>query len=223
MDKIHGLFFRDARYNAMGHIVAEIYKDAIYEPFLYGRKDLTIFDLGANVGVFSYYASQYAKKIYAIEPSKEHLEVLNKTIEFNNLQGIVTPYNFALSIKDDKGKLSHYSNTTMYSLYENLATGNNTGLQKTGEEDVSLKRLDTFFREENIEHIDFMKMDVEGVEYEILGSDSFSKVAPKIDEIVIEVHSYSGRNPNQIVDSLKLNGYEVSQIPNDALLLHAKR
>lgn len=223
MNDIKGLFFRDAKKNAIGHITSEIWRDGVYHNFLHGKKDLTIIDAGANVGFFSFYASEYAKTIFAIEPAVEHFEVLKHMIDYNKLEAIVIPFKFALSIKDDKGILSHYSNTTMYSLYENLAVNNTTGLSKTGEEETTLKRLYTFFKEQKIEHVDFLKLDVEGVEYEILGSDSFANVADKIDQMVIEVHQYSGRHPNQIVNALQLHGFEVLQIPNDATLLVATK
>jgi FkbM family methyltransferase len=123
-------------------------------------------------------------------------------------------------MKDDEGELTHYSNTTMYSLYSNIK--GSESLKVTGKEPVKLKRLDTFFKEQKIEHCDFMKLDVEGVEYEILGSDSFKNVSDKIDQLVVESHTYSGRHPSQIIDALKLRGFEVSQIPNEAILFHAK-
>lgn len=201
--------------------MAEIYKDAIYLPALSGKKDLTIIDAGANIGIFSYFASQFAKKIYAIEPSQEHFEVLQYMIKYNKLDK-VTPFKFALSMLDKSEEaLSHYSNKTMFSLYGNIAENNTTGLVKTGIENVELKRLDTFFKEQKIEKCDFLKLDVEGVEYEVLGSDSFANIADKISQMVVEVHGYSGRNPQQIVDSLESRGFEVKQIPNDALLVWA--
>ena len=221
MKPIKGLFFRDAKYNSIGHIIAEIYRECIYHNFLNGKKNLTIIDAGANVGFTAFYFSEYAKVVHAIEPAKEHMEVLKKMIEFNGLQDIVKPHNFALSIKDDVGELTHYSNTTMYSLYPNIK--GDSRLSVTGKEPIALKRIDTFFKEQNIEHCDFLKLDVEGVEYEILGSDSFSNVAQKIDQMVVEVHNYSDRNPSQIVDALRLRGFEVKSIPNEAMLFYAKR
>ncbi len=216
---LHGLFFvPPIDQNFIGHIAAEIWKDQIYFPYLNGRKDLTIIDAGFNVGIFSYYASQFAKKIYAIEPSKEHVEVGKYMLDFNKITNVET-FQFALSIKDDEGVLTHYSNKTMYSLYPNV-TGTITN---TGGEKVKLKKIDTFFKEQNIEHVDFLKLDVEGVEFEILGSESFKNVSPKIDCLVVEVHNYSNRNPSQIIQSLQLNGYQVQQIQNDAILFVAKR
>ena len=223
MKDIKGLFFRNALDNAVGHIAAEIWKDYIYHPFFENKKDLTIIDAGANVGFFSFYASEFAKTIYAIEPAAEHIEVLKHMVQYNKLENIIKPYQFALSIKDDDGELTHYSNTTMFSLYPNIVGMSKNGLKETGKEAVKLKRLDTFFKEEKIEHVDFLKLDVEGVEFEILGSDSFSNVASKIDQLVVEIHNYADRNPQQIIDALRLNGFEVLQIPNDAALLYAKR
>ena len=223
--KYKGIYYNGTiQENAIGHIVAEIYKDGIYYPYFQGKKDLVVIDCGANVGLFSQFASSYASQIYAIEPSKEHFDVLNFMLTENEIKN-VKPYQFALSIKDGEDFLTHYTNKTMYSLYQTLAEipGVTGGLAVTGKEPCKLKRIDTFFKEEKIEHVDFMKLDVEGVEYEILGSDGFKEVAPKIDKILVEVHGYSGRNLQQIVESLKNNGYKVSQISNEAMLLIAQR
>jgi FkbM family methyltransferase len=223
--KYKGIFFTEPiESNALGHQMAEVYKDGIYYPYFQDKKDLTVIDCGANVGLTSFFFSHYAKIVYSIEPSSEHIEVLKYMLAQNEITN-VKPFQFALSIKDDVGELTHYSNKTMYSLYQTLASlpGSVGNLQVTGKEPCKLKRIDTFFKEENIEHVDFMKLDCEGTEYEILGSDSFKNVAPKIDKILVEVHAYSGRHPNQIVESLKNNGYKVSQIPNDTLLLVGER
>ena len=221
--KYKGIYFTEPiEAYALGHIMAEVYKDCIYYPYFQGKKDLVVIDAGANIGITSFFFSHYASKVYAIEPSVEHIEVLKYMLEQNEIKN-VTPHQFALSIKDDEGDLTHYTNKTMYSLYQTLATQSTNGLEVTGTEPVKLKRLDTFFKEEKIEHVDFLKLDVEGVEYEILGSDSFKNVADKIDKILVEIHAYSGRNPQQIVEALKNNGYKVQRVPNDATLLIAER
>ncbi len=77
--------------------------------------------------------------------------------------------------------------------------------------------------EEKIDHVNLLKMDIEGIEFELFGSESFAKIAPKIDTIVGEIHSYSGRNPMQLVDALKTNGFEFYKVANDAQLFIAKR
>ena len=64
-----------------------------------------------------------------------------------------------------------------------------------GKELVKCKTLDTVFKENKIEHIDVLKIDVEGTEHMIFGEKSFGNVAPKIDLIIGEAHwnlSYGG-------------------------------
>jgi len=68
-----------------------------------------------------------------------------------------------------------------------------------------------------------LKVDIEGNEIELFNSRSFADVASKIDMILTEQHSWSGRNHNQLIEALKENGYEVSGIPNQAELVFAKR
>lgn len=223
MENLNGIFFiPPIEGNAIGHIMEEVYKTGLFEPFIPKKKEGTVVvDCGANIGILSYYFSSRFDKIYAIEPAKEHMDVLKHMLEYNKITN-VTPFQFALSMYDKKNEnFYHYTNKTMYSLYGELdksptATGD---LRQTEIEKVELKRLDTFFKEQNIEHVDLLKMDIEGVEFEVLCGDSFTNVADKIDTVVCEVHQYGGRNPNQILDALRLRGFEVSIIPHDATLV----
>ncbi len=97
------------------------------------------------------------------------------------------------------------------------------GMQQTGKERVQTIRLDTFFKENNIDHVDFMKLDAEGSEADILCGDGFQNIADKIDMIFIELHVWMNRNPEQIRESLKMNGFKVEKIENEAVLWIATR
>ena len=68
-----------------------------------------------------------------------------------------------------------------------------------------------------------LKLDIEGSEVELLSSEGFSIVAPKINIIIGEIHSWNGRNPNQIKDALKTNGFNLETVPNDANIFVAKK
>ena len=212
------LFFNEPlEKNFIGHIMAEVYKDRVYAPFLEGKKDLTILDIGANVGITSYYFSQFAKQVYSLEPSEEHFVVLDTMLKFNKIEN-VTPINKALYIKEGEFDFGGPDNNfTMRSLHSaNWQEGKSS-------EKVKATTLPKLFEEYKIEHVDFMKLDVEGSETEIISSSSFKEVASKIDTIVCETHSWSGRNENQIVDAFRFNGFKVDRIPNDASLLVAQR
>ena len=71
--------------------------------------------------------------------------------------------------------------------------------------------------------VDLLKLDVEGVEFEILGGDGFANVADKIDLIVGERHGFSQRPESQLKDSLAANGFDYLTVENDAALFIAKK
>lgn len=215
---MHGIFFSEPiERNFVGHIMAEVYKDRVYAPFLEGRKDLTIVDIGGNIGITSYYFSQFAKQVYTLEPSLQHFDVLTTMLKYNKIEN-VTPINKALYFKDGEFDFGGpVNNGTMRSLHS--ATWQDGKPNET----VSAISPVTLFRDFEIEHVDFMKLDVEGSETEIISSSAFKEVAPKIDMIVIERHAWSGRHENQLTDALKDLGYNITVIPNDASLIVAKR
>lgn len=215
--KLHGFFFHPPiSANYLGHQFAEIYRDGVYAPFVEEKKGLTILEIGANVGITSYYFSQFAKKVYSVEPSKEHFDTLSRMILFNDLKNII-PINKALYINSGELPLYHNKNKTMYSLH---AAVDDKSIKPETVECITIEEL---MKEHKIKKVDLMKLDIEGSEYEVLGHTAFKNVADRIKTILVERHAWSGRNENQLVDSLKAVGYQVSQIPNSADLLIAQR
>ena len=78
MEKLQGIFwYGDFENYYLGHQFSEIYKDRIYEPYLEKVKDAVVLDIGANIGVFTLYASKYAKQVYSVEPSLTHFNALS--------------------------------------------------------------------------------------------------------------------------------------------------
>lgn len=202
--------------NYVGHIMSEVYKEQLYAPFLMGKKDLTILDIGANVGITAQYFADYGK-VYSVEPAKEHFACLFEMIKYNKLEGKITPINKALFINSDKHPLFHNKNRTMCSLHS--AVNDNS----SPAEIVDCVRLDDLIKEYKIEQVDLMKLDVEGSEVEIVSSDSFKNVADKIKLMIIERHAWSGRNPNQLTDALKMRGFFVEPITAEADIVVARR
>jgi FkbM family methyltransferase len=202
--------------NYIGHIMAEVYKEQLYAPFLVGKKDLTILDIGANIGITAQYFANFGK-VYSVEPAKEHFNCLFEMIKYNKLEDKITPINKALFMNNDKYPFFHNKNRTMYSLHSAVSDGSSEP------EEVSCISLDKLFEEYEIDHVDMMKLDVEGSEVEILSSEGFRNVCEKIDTIIIERHAWSGRNPNQILEVLKMRGFIVEKIQAEADILVARR
>lgn len=216
-EKINGIFWRgDFDNYYLGHQAEEIFKARIYAPYLEQVVDPIVLDVGGNIGMFSLYASKYAKQVYTLEPSKEHFETIQEMLKFNEITN-VKPINKALFMENAKFPFHHNKNKTMYSLHGAVSDGS------SAPEEVEAITLDKLFEDEKIDHLNLMKLDVEGSEAEILASPGFAKVAPKIDVVMGELHSWMNRNPQQLVNNLKDLGFIVEQIPNDATLFVARR
>lgn len=203
--------------NFWGHIMAEVWKDRVYAPYIEGKKLKTCVEIGANLGIVSYYFSQHFDQVYALEPSKQHYDLLVKNTQGNGLTNVL-PINKAVYIENGKFPFGGPTNNkTMRSLH--------TATWQDGKPDETVETitLDKLFKDNKIEHVDLMKIDCEGSEYEILGGEGFTKVADKIDLIIGEVHSWANRNRNQLNESLKNRGFEVTQLPNDADIFVARR
>jgi len=214
-----GIFYEgDIYQNRIGHIVSEIFRDGVYKPYFINKKDLVVIDIGANVGIFTLFASEYAKKIYSIEPATMHFQCLAHMIKFNNFKHVV-PIQAAISNKDGVAPLFlNIPNKTSFNL-----TGLSDG--KIPPEQVKTIRLDTLFEQEKIKHVDFMKVDIEGMEADVFCGDGFGNIADKVDTIVFERHSFNAmrRNPAQVNHALRQRGFKVERIPNQTELWVAKR
>ena len=212
-NKLHAFFWLgDFDNYYLGHQTEEILKARIYAPYLENKTDAVVLDFGGNIGLFTLYAAKYAKQVYTLEPAREHFDCLTRMVDFNELTNVKL-INKALFTEDITLPLFHNRNKTMYSLHTAVQD------QSSEPEQVTAISLPTLFEEENIEHVDLMKLDIEGTELEIISSDGFREVAPKIDAIVLELHNWNGRHPNQAKEALKAAGFKVQTIPNDANLL----
>ena len=95
------------------HLINVFSNDRFYDFILKGRTDLTIIDLGANIGIFSLYASDCAKVIYAVEPTPSHFAILQELVR--DYPSII-PIHAALNDKDEEIDLHVYpGNSTMNS------------------------------------------------------------------------------------------------------------
>lgn len=216
-NKTYAFFWKgDYDHYFLGHQFEEIFKTRIYKPYLENIPDAVVVDLGGNLGLFSLYASKYAKQIYCVEPSTENVENIQHMLRFNELTNIKIIQK-AIFTEDGNFPLFDNQNRTMRSLHQAVADPN------LKPELVTTVTLETLFKDEKIDHVNLLKMDIEGSEIEVLSSLSFKAVADKIDTIVLELHAWSGRHPNQAKEALKNNGFEVSTIPNDANILVGTR
>ena len=135
----------------------------------------TIIDIGCNIGTFSFYMLDYAHKIYAIEPVKENIDCLTKTIEENKLTKIL-PFQLAISGTTGAGNM----------LRDGDPGGGGWKLDITGDYPVHTETLLDFMDRNHIDYADLVKMDVEGEELNILLALGFP--AERVGMIIGEIH-----------------------------------
>jgi FkbM family methyltransferase len=188
------------------YIYKEIYLEGIYIDIMNGKKDMVILDIGGNLGLVTQYMRDHAKIIYTVEPSIEHFTALKKNKEFNNWDNVEV-FNMAISGEDGEAILNKFdANRTCNSLVNNYNDGGETVITKT---------FNTFFKENKIDTVDFMKFDVEGAEESILCNPAFADIAPKIKSMMVEFHYPSFP---KIVDHLIDLGYTARRYPSSAII-----
>src|ERR1700738_1515043 len=115
--QMRALYFNGDYANShIADIIKEIYVDGFYNHILEGKKDLTIVDIGANIGLTAQYFADYARLVVAVEPCKKHFECL-----YRNTEGLnVLTYHAAITPERCTMKLYHNANVTGHSLNPEL-------------------------------------------------------------------------------------------------------
>ena len=126
-----------------------------------------IFDVGANVGdyskeVFSVLGEN--TRLHCFEPSKKAFGLLGENLK--NYQNVKL-YNIGFGEENKTAVLhSGQSGSGLGSLYARKL--DHHGITMYEQEEVAIRRLDDFCRENNVEHIHLLKIDVEGNELNVL-------------------------------------------------------
>lgn len=154
-------------------------------------------DLGANCGLWSAWASGRFDNIVALEPSARHFKALKAVIREAHL-GNVLAYN---------GAVWTHNGTVAFDEDNSNATMDRVAFQAPASETrVVSWRLDSLLAYYGIDRAACVKMDIEGAEEDVLGSEGFSLAAPKIGYLWCECHNYknwdSGKDVGDRIESL---------------------
>jgi len=137
----------------------------------YYQKGDVIFDIGANIGAVSLISASYLQKqckIYAFEPLPTTFSMLFQNIMMNSLSHVITPINIALSDKmkvDDFILTSIDSGTSGHSIKASTLEGEENDVAVANKLEVLTSTIDQLKKDYHINHI---KIDVDGHDYEVL-------------------------------------------------------
>lgn len=124
------------------------------------RPSITL-DIGANVGNHSMLLAKHSEQVFAFEPVSQVYELLTKNIKTNN-QNNITPFKLALS--NTSGEKVIYLNEG------NIGSSSLHAFENASEEQlINTIEGDAFLTNQSIvKSIDFIKIDVEGFEGEVI-------------------------------------------------------
>lgn len=155
---------------------AEIFEQDEYQAVL-GLKTPVVLDVGALAGEFSAYIYDQAEVIYALEPlPSAYAELLENVTAFGLTN--VRPLQLALAGETTKRFLTEEAQRGGHALVDDTFA-----FPKIQVEAISLP---DFMREYKIDHIDLLKIDIEGGEHGIFTSKDFPAIASKLDRIIGE-------------------------------------
>ena len=149
-----------------------------------------IVDIGAWCGTWAMALQKYAKNIQCYEPNKLHFDCLSRNLA---PYGHVKLYNQAIGNQDTFVKLS-----------QETATQNTRVLLEKGE--TKINKLDSL----DLQGVDFIKIDVEGLEMEVL--KGAEKTLENVEYLMIELNGNSekyGSSKRDIKEHLKSLGFKV--------------
>ena len=170
------------------------------------KNDDIVIDIGGHIGLFSIYAAQKCKsgKIFTFEPVKDNFKILKENIETNKIKNIF-PENVAISNKSSKVTIFLSDDDAghgMYSKSSNTIT-------------IDAINLEEIFLKNNLKKCDFLKIDAEGAEFDILENIS-EDMLKTISKIVIEYHIFednSIKRLENIIEKFEKNGFKITKNP----------
>lgn len=174
---------------AFTHVwILEEYKQKGFEI----KNNHIVIDIGAHIGLFTLYASQFCKsgKIYCFEPVPENFKLLSENLILNKIQNVIAKQ---CAISNKSGYVKIYLNED--------ASGNSmhvSGTESVQAESISLKDV---IDNNNLNRIDYLKIDCEGEEYEIINSLPVSYF-DMIQNMCIEYH-FADERPLLIKDLIQ--------------------
>jgi FkbM family methyltransferase len=193
-------------------VINEVIRDNIYAltPSL---NEGVVIDVGAHIGAFSIYASRVMPKakVFSFEPFPDNYELLTANIKLNGCSNI-TAFNQAIS--NIEGIQEFYFSDSKD--FVTMSLHNDRVKQLFNVEPrriyVKTRTIEQFIQEKNIKLIDFLKLDCEGAEYNILFYCS-DNLLSRIKRISMEYHTgmYDGKfmNCQLMKDFLESKGFIV--------------
>ena len=181
-------------------IFTEAYRASkFFAPEYAPREDHTILDIGAHIGIFSLLAAEKLTqgRVFSIEANEENYSYLTKNVELNAFQNVST-YLLALTNYRGTGRL-HLSDASWGHSLDETSAPNDWQSIKTD-------TLTNFMTDNHLNRVNYMKVNVEGAEYDILLSTP-GEILRRIELMNIEFHPSKYHDDRELTQYLEQCGF----------------
>ncbi|HET9806514.1 MAG TPA: FkbM family methyltransferase, partial [Nitrososphaeraceae archaeon] len=193
------------------------HEDEIIDHFNTKQGDIVV-DVGAHMGKYTIIASKRVGangKVIAIEAHSGNYEMLNHNIKLNGLTNVI-PLNYAVYSKESKIKLYMPDEESGYTMHHSVMfnyLSSKYPLQGKDNEkfiEVNANTLDNLLQKNGISQVNWIKIDVEGAEFEVLKGSANILSTSKDISLLIEIHNPGDTNHyKQIIDFLKPYNFKI--------------
>ena len=170
------------------------------------------YDIGANFGFYTYLALEFCKEVHVFEPLEECIHSLKM-----NLQNVNNVFLNECALSDKEGLINIYIPKKLYGLStikSNLLTSKDITIRE-----VFSTTLDKYIYEQKHTPPTFVKIDVEGAEFEILtGATKFLNENSPIISLEVWSKTNNGELSMKAVNFLRNLGYKSYFIKDDGEL-----
>jgi FkbM family methyltransferase len=190
--------------------IMTIHEDDIIEHFTPKQGDVVV-DIGAHIGLYTIISSKRVGtngKVVAIEADPSNFEMLNRNIKLNQLTNVI-PLNYAVYSKETKIKLYLPSGESGFTKYNTIVSNWANTEDKFVE--VNANTLDYLLQINQIreEEVNWIKIDVEGAEFEVLKGATNVLSKSKDIALLMELHGPPNVYRPKVQEFLNLYNFKI--------------
>ncbi len=184
-------------------IIRFLYEEIFYKNeyrFISKKINPIIFDCGANIGFATIFFKWIypESEIYAFEPDKNTFKILKKNVLQNKLKNV---HLFNSAIFDKNGEIDFFIDSTCPG---SLVMSTKQERMPKDKITVDCLSLSDLIKNNNLSKIDYIKMDIEGAEFEAIQDLNNNNQLKNVDKFSIEYHHKISGHKSKLSEFLRI-------------------